>query len=70
MDIFDIKGEVEALLERFALDKWQLISYPPLGNILENVLAVEIEGRFAGYLGSVREDVLKIVGYRATGVHG
>jgi phenylalanyl-tRNA synthetase beta chain len=62
VDFFDIKGEVEALLERFALDKWQLISYPPLGTILENVLAVEIEGRFAGYLGSVREDVLKPLG--------
>ncbi len=61
-DFFDAKGEVEALLERFALDKWQLIPYPPLGDILENVLAVEIEGRFAGYLGSVRESVLKSLG--------
>ncbi len=62
VDFFDAKGELEALLERFALDKWQLISYPPMGDILENVLAVEIDGRFAGTLGSVREDLLKSLG--------
>jgi phenylalanyl-tRNA synthetase beta chain len=61
-DFYDVKGEVEALLEQLALDKWQVIPYPPLGNILENVLAVEIEGCFAGYLGGVREDVLKSFG--------
>jgi len=62
VDFFDAKGEVEALLEQLPLDKWLLIPYPALGNILENVLAVEIEGCFAGYLGRVREDVLKSFG--------
>jgi phenylalanyl-tRNA synthetase beta chain len=62
VDFFDAKGEVEALLERLPLDKWLLIPYPPLGDILENALAVEIEGRFAGYLGRVQEDVLKSFG--------
>ena len=58
-DIFDIKGEVEDLLAKFALDKSRFISYSTSNGLTDNTLIVEIQGSYAGYLGHVSKDLLK-----------
>ena len=57
-DLFDVKGDVEFLLSKFALDKSRLISYSTSKGLTDNALAIEIQGSYAGYLGRVRGDVL------------
>jgi phenylalanyl-tRNA synthetase beta chain len=62
VDIFDAKGEVLNLLEKFALDKTELISYPTSVGLADQSLHIEINGSYAGYLGGVRSDLLKVFG--------
>ncbi|HUI09770.1 MAG TPA: phenylalanine--tRNA ligase subunit beta [Bacteroidota bacterium] len=57
-DLFDIKGDIEFLLAKFALDKSRFISYSTSNGLTERPLAIEIQGSNAGYLGPVRGDVL------------
>ena len=61
-DLFDLKGEVEDFLRKIALDKGRFISYSTSNGLTDNSLAIEIHGSYAGYLGSVKEDVLKLFG--------
>lgn len=61
-DLFDVKGEVEDLLGRFALDKSRLISYSTTNGLTDNTLAIEIQGGYAGYLGQISKDVLRQFG--------
>jgi len=58
-DIFDIKGELEDLVAKFALDKSRFISYSTSNGLTDNTLTVEIQGSYAGYLGQVSKDLLK-----------
>ncbi|HTY59780.1 MAG TPA: phenylalanine--tRNA ligase subunit beta, partial [Bacteroidota bacterium] len=58
VDLFDIKGDIEFLLAKFALDKSRFISYSTSNGLTDNTLAIEIQGSYAGYLGSVTREVL------------
>jgi phenylalanyl-tRNA synthetase beta chain len=53
---------VERLLEAFALDKCNVISYPSGRGLTDSTLAIEIANGYVGYAGSVRPDVLKFFG--------
>ena len=53
VDLLDIRGEVEALLSKFCLDKYSFISYDSASALIESALAVEINGSYAGFLGKV-----------------
>ncbi len=61
-DIFDLKGEVEDLIEKFVLDKSGFISYSTSNRLADSALAIEINGSYAGYLGTVKPDLLKTFG--------
>jgi phenylalanyl-tRNA synthetase beta chain len=58
-DMFDLKGEVSDLLAKFALDKSGFISYPTSNRLADNAVAIEINGSYAGYFGSVKEEHLR-----------
>lgn len=60
--IFDLKGDIEDFLVKIILDKGRLISYSTTDTLAEYSLAIEINGGYAGFLGSVRSDVLKSFG--------
>ncbi|HTY36871.1 MAG TPA: phenylalanine--tRNA ligase subunit beta [Bacteroidota bacterium] len=57
VDLFDLKGEVEALLSKFCLDKYRFISYSSASALIESALAVEINGTYAGFLGKVGKSI-------------
>jgi phenylalanyl-tRNA synthetase beta chain len=54
-----MKGEVEGLLTKIALDKSGFISYSTSNRLADDAVAIEINGTYAGYFGSVKDDVLK-----------
>jgi len=56
-DLFDLKGEVQALLSKFCLDKHRFISYDSASALIESALAVEINGSYAGFLGKVGKSI-------------
>jgi phenylalanyl-tRNA synthetase beta chain len=58
VDLFDMKGDIEFLLAKFALDKSRFISYSTSNGLTDNTLAIEIQGSYAGYLGKVTKEVL------------
>ena len=57
VDFLDIKGEVEALLSKFCLDKYRFISYDNGSALIESALAVEINGSYAGFLGKISKSI-------------
>ena len=61
-DFYDLRGDVEGFLGKFALDKRQFISYRTSDGLTDNALAIEINGGYAGYFGEVRSDILKRMG--------
>lgn len=62
VDLYDMKGVVAGILEALGLDKWRFISYPTANGLTGDTLGIEIHGSYAGFLGSVRGDVLKFFG--------
>lgn len=56
-DFLDLKGEVQALLSKFSLDKASFISYDTHKALSEDCVAVEINGTYAGYLGRIRREI-------------
>ena len=58
VDLFDLKGDIEFLLAKFALDKSRFISYSTSNGLTDNTLAIEIQGSYAGYLGRVTKETL------------
>lgn len=56
-DFLDMKGEVQALLSKFSLDKASFISYDTHKALSEDCIAIEINGTYAGYLGSIKREV-------------
>lgn len=56
-DILDLKGEVEALLSKFFLDKYRLISYDNGKPLSVDNISVEIQGTYAGFLGRLRKEI-------------
>jgi phenylalanyl-tRNA synthetase beta chain len=59
VDLLDMKGEVEAILKKFCLDKYRLIYYDTHSALSDKVVNIEIKGTYAGSLGSVKKQVLK-----------
>ncbi|MCZ6777018.1 MAG: phenylalanine--tRNA ligase subunit beta [Ignavibacteria bacterium] len=62
VNIFDVKGKVIDLLEQNGLDKGKFISYSTSDSLVENRIALEINGTYGGYLGLVRAEVLNTFG--------
>ena len=62
VDLFDLKGDIEFLLAKFALDKSRFISYSTSKGLTDNTLGIEIQGSYAGYLGSLTKDALREFG--------
>jgi phenylalanyl-tRNA synthetase beta chain len=59
VDIFDVKGDVEALLKRLHIDKYRFIPYDADNTLTEQELSVDINGKPAGWLGKVRSTIAK-----------
>jgi phenylalanyl-tRNA synthetase beta chain len=66
VDLFDLKGDIEFLLAKFALDKSRFISYSTSKGLTDNTLGIEIQGSYAGYLGSLTKDALREFGLEQT----
>ena len=62
VDIYDMKGILEGLLEASGLDKWRVIPYPTGRGLTECGLAIEIADSYVGFAGRIRPDVLKFFG--------
>jgi phenylalanyl-tRNA synthetase beta chain len=62
VDIFDLKGDIEFVITKFALDKCRFISYSTSNGLTDNTLTIEILGSYAGYLGRMMQEVLGIFG--------
>jgi phenylalanyl-tRNA synthetase beta chain len=58
-DVFDLKGEVLDLLEKFALDKRGFISYSTSNRLADRAIAIEINGSYVGYFGQVSEEIVR-----------
>jgi phenylalanyl-tRNA synthetase beta chain len=62
VDLFDLKGDIEFLLAKFALDKSRFISYSTSKGLTDNTLGIEIQGSYAGYLGILTKEALREFG--------
>jgi phenylalanyl-tRNA synthetase beta chain len=59
VDLFDLKGEIEALLTKFSLDKHKFIPYPKPKALTESALSLVIDGTEVGWLGAVHQEMLQ-----------
>ncbi len=57
--LFDLKGELEAILSNVFLDNYQFISYSTNKSVTDNSLRIQIAGEYAGLIGKIRSDILK-----------
>ncbi len=57
VDLFDMKGEIEALFSKFNLDKYRFISYDSATALIEDALAIEINDTYAGLLGKLAKSI-------------
>ncbi|MDI6765371.1 MAG: phenylalanine--tRNA ligase subunit beta [Bacteroidota bacterium] len=58
IDIYDLKGEVEALFRKIFLDNMKFIPYSNTNALSEMGLHIEIKGKYAGLVGKVSKDLL------------
>ncbi len=58
-DFLDLKGEVKALCSKFSLDKCSFIPYDTHKALSEQNVAIEINGVYAGYLGTIRRTIVE-----------
>jgi phenylalanyl-tRNA synthetase beta chain len=56
-DLLDLKGELEALLSKFFLDKYRLIYYDNAKSLSVDNILVEIQGTYAGFLGRLKKEI-------------
>jgi len=56
-DFMDLKGELQALLSKFSLDKSGFISYDTHKALSDDNVAIEINRTYAGYAGKVKPSV-------------
>lgn len=56
IDLLDMKGEVQALLSKFFLDKSRLIYYDSDKALTVDNVGVEIQGTYVGYFGKVKRE--------------
>lgn len=59
VDIFDMKGELEAFFTKIFLDKHIFIPYSSSKALTESTITVEINGEPVGEFGRVRHEILK-----------
>jgi len=59
VDIYDMKGVVEGLLNKILLDKFQFICYDSRSALTEETIAVEKNGTYIGFLGKVKRELLE-----------
>ena len=59
VDIYDIKGVVEGLLNKILLDKFHFIYYDSRSPLTEETIAIETNGTYVGFLGKVKVELLK-----------
>ena len=59
VDIYDLKGVVQVLLDKILLDKFQFIYYDSHSALTEETIVVEKDGTYVGFLGKVKADLLK-----------
>jgi phenylalanyl-tRNA synthetase beta chain len=57
VDMFDMKGEVTALLSKFCLDNYRFIYYDTNEVLSEPCVGIEINGTYAGFFGKVRKQI-------------
>jgi phenylalanyl-tRNA synthetase beta chain len=57
VDFFDLRGEVEALLAKFSLDKVRFVCYDSERPLSAENLGIEIHGTYAGLLGKVSKKI-------------
>ena len=57
VDLADLKGELEVLLEHLCLDKYRFIPYRADNTLTESSLGVEINGTYGGWFGEVRREL-------------
>ena len=58
VDLYDLKGEIEALGRKISLDKIKFIPYRTTNSLTDNGVNVEIEGVEAGFLGRLRPELM------------
>ncbi len=57
VDVMDLRGELESLLDRLCLDKYRFIPYSADNTLTESALGVEINGTYGGWFGEVKREV-------------
>jgi len=61
-DIFSIKGEIELIFKRSSLDNYKFIPYSNSKPLFKYGMYIEINGKNAGYFGSVSNELLESFG--------
>jgi phenylalanyl-tRNA synthetase beta chain len=64
-DLFDLKGDILALVGSRTLDKCSLIPYSTSDGLTDDALALEIHGTYAGYIGRLKKSVTQRQGIDA-----
>ena len=59
VDLYDVKGELQTLMNKISLDKIKFIPYPSTKALTPNGLAIEINEVEAGLMGNVSSELLK-----------
>ncbi|MGB2869629.1 MAG: phenylalanine--tRNA ligase subunit beta [Bacteroidota bacterium] len=57
VDLLDLKGELDALLAKFCLDKYRFIYYDNRSALTDLAIGVEINGTYAGSFGKVKQEL-------------
>ena len=64
-DLFDLRGDLNALVGPVTLDKCTLIPYSSSDGLTDDALALEIQGTYAGYIGRLKKSVTQRSGIDA-----
>jgi phenylalanyl-tRNA synthetase beta chain len=59
VDLFDVRGDLNAFFEKIFLDKFNFIPYPTTKALTQKGLLIEINGVEAGYLGLISKELLR-----------
>ena len=59
VDIYDMKGVVESLLNKILLDKFHFIYYDSHSALTDQTIAIEKDGTYVGFLGKVKAELLR-----------
>jgi phenylalanyl-tRNA synthetase beta chain len=62
VDYLDLRGEVEAFLRKFCLDKYRFIYYDSDNSLTDPSVGIEIHHTYAGYFGKVKKEIAQAFG--------